>query len=610
MKSFSKKIIVLGVASALSLSTINYSHSATYEVVDKGNAGNFDYTYSKKQNDQGVLALSGTNIYNFPVQFEYFDDADFNNISSLAFTRHDYYYGLEVIEDLEAMKGDNPTPTANDLAWAKIYLKEHASSSSNPYYEYQMLGDVAAMINLGDGSQSIEMRVFDTAFDGSYSADSVLTRSTTDVIEGISDSGISFGTATAPYLPMPEFTDSNGDIHTHWLREHGQRGFYSLDNGETINAVEPIETSYGGGISALHDMNDNGLAVGYSSYKLSEASVEYILDPTTGCEEPNRYNIPKEICIQDNQSEMYHIQAFEAKISASGVEDKKGLGLLITPHAEDDRGFSSQALAVNNHGVAVGYAHGWDKRSVTTPAKNERMTGSYAVIFKEDAAGNKEVFDFNQQHYSFTYGSVYSFSKAHDINDNGLVVGYSRATDFDWGKRFFYVDSSVTNSEMKIIIPKGFFNSSESTAFAVNSAGVIVGEAEIETHNDSPDNPRRTTGFMYDTSSDSPEIVDVNTLLECNSPYNVLKANDINEAGEISATAVVKEQRYDAKGDPIEGEQIDVVRAVLLKPIEGGEIQDCGDFEEKIERQGASISSIAILSLFSLFSFRRRRFNH
>ena len=605
MKQFAKKILVLGLTGALSLGHISNSHGATYKVIDKGSAENLEYTYGKKQNNQGVMAVSGTNVYNFPVQWEFLDENDFNRINTLALTRHDYIYGLDVIEDFEALKAGNPT--ANDLAWAKLYLQQQNSSSTT--FEYQMVGDAVAMINLGAESKSTEIPIFDTNFEGTET----LTRSTIDVIEGISDSGIIFGSATAPYLPMDEVTDTDGNVRQHWLRAHGQRGFFSPDNGATIYPVTPIEARYGGGISALFDMNENGVAVGYSSYKLSEGREEDILDPENGCVEPNIFNIPEEICIQGNQTDMYHIQAFKANISDSGEVVSEQLGLLIAPHPDDDRAFSSQALAVNNHGVAVGYAHGWNSNDVTTPAVNEPMKGSYAVIFKEDEAGNKEVFDFNQTHYSFRSNSVYPFSKAHDINDNGLVVGYSRAVDFDLGKRFFYVDSSVPNSEMEIIIPNGFFTSSESTAFAVNSTGIIVGEAEIETHNDSPQNPRRTAGFMFDVSSDSPKVIDLNSLLACDSQYNVLKANDINDEGLISATAVVKSESYDAKGEAILDESgnpvlIDVVRAVLLEPIPGGEIEDCGLTEDKVERQGASFSGLIIFSLFTLFAIRRRHF--
>ena len=607
MKQFAKNILALGVTSALSLSTVNYSHAAIYEVVDKGNAENLEYTYGKKQNDQGVMAVAGSNAYNFPVQWEKLTTNDFNQIHNLALRHHETQYGLEPIEDFDALQAGDPT--ANDLAWSKIFLKERNSSSQNPNFEYQIVADTVAMINLGEGSQTNEIRVFDTAFDGTYSAGAIVTRSTYDVIEGVTGSGISFGVGTAPYLALLPFEDSRGFSHHYWVRDHGQRGFFSRDNGESIIPVIPDEIRYGGGVSALLDMNDNGVAVGYGSYKLSKIREDYILDVTGGCEDPTILaNIPKEICVQKVQSGMYYIQAVKATLLDTDEVKKEQLGLLVTPHPDDDRGFTSQALAVNNNGVAVGYAHGWnrDNTDVIAPVLNERMNASYAVMYKDG-----KVFDFNQPHYNFR-SSIFAFSKAHDINDNGLVVGYTSEVN-TWIKKFFYVDSSVPDSEMKIVIPDGFFSSSKSTAFAVNAAGVIVGEAEIETHNDSTQNPRRTAGFIYDTASEEPEIIDINNLLECNSLYNIMKASDINDEGMISATAIVKSDSYDAKGELIVDEngkpvRIDVVRAVLLKPIPGGVKDDCSTVEEKVERQGGSFGGVTLLTLFAFFGLRIRRF--
>jgi hypothetical protein len=69
---------------------------------------------------------------------------------------------------------------------------------------------------------------------------------------------------------------------------------------------------------------------------------------------------------------------------------------------------------------------------------------------------------------------------------------------------------------------------------------------------------------------------------------------------------------YDEKGEQILDENgnavmIDVARAVLLNPIDG-EQDDCGDFEEKVERQGASSSVFVLLSLLGLTLFSRREF--
>lgn len=611
MKQFSKNILMFSVTSVVSLSAISFSHAATYKVVEVDESAK-GYTYGGKQNINGEMAISGTNAFNFPVKFiPYFDDNDFNLISAKALKEHDYYFGLEPIEDFEALKAG--TPTANDLTWSKMYLQGMNTSTSNPNFEYQIVADTAALINLGEGSKSTEICIFDTDFDGN-ACTGILTRSTVNIIEGISDSGIAFGTASAPYLPMSDFTDSAGTIRRFWLREHGQRGFFSPDNGASIYPVTPIETRYGGGISAVFDMNENGTAVGYSSYKLGKNREDFINDTSGGCADPALLaNIPKDICIQKIQNGMYHIQAFKAKVSAVNEVETEPLGLLITPHSDDDRAFSSQALAVNNHDVAVGYAHGWDDANVVTPASNERMTGSYAVIFKKDENGNKVVFDFNQPHYYFGSGNVYPFSRAYDINDNGLAVGYTRNTE-TFVKKFFYVDTNVPESEMEIVMPKDFFTTSVSTAAAVNNHGVIVGEAQIETHNESAQNPRRTAGFIYDTASDSPMIIDVNTLLECKSKYNILKASDINDAGQISATAIVKSESYDAKGEPIlddSGNPVmrDVARAVLLNPIAGGEVDDCGLLDDKVERQGASVGGMVLFSLLAIFGLRRRKLN-
>lgn len=601
MKSFAKNILSLGIITALSLGTIAYSHAATYEVVDKGSAGNLEYTYGRGQNNQGVMALLGAKTYNFPVQFDYLSDTDFNNIVLLALRSHDYYYGLEPIEDYDSLVAGDPT--ANDLAWTRIYLQNQNKIAN---FVYQVIGDQVIMTNLGEGSKSEEIRVFDSAFDGSNNSESIITRSTQDYIEGITNTGALFGSGTAPYLAMEPFTGSNGVESQHWLREHGTRGFYSPDNGVTIIEVPPLEVRYGGGISALRDMNDIGMAVGYSSYKLSAGREEGILDPTNGCKEPNRYNIPYEICIQNNQSNMYHIQAFEMTISSMGELETKPLGLLVNPHKDDIRPYTSQALAVNNSGVAVGFSHGWDAGEVEAPVVDERMTASYAVMFKDG-----KVFDFNQPHYFFNTRTPIPFSSANDINDDGLVVGNILQLN-PTVKKFFYVDTSVPESEIKIITPVDFFKSSVSTAFAVNNHGVIVGEGQIESHNESAQNPRRTVGFLYDTASANPVIVDVNTLTECNSIYNILKANDINDSGQISATAVVKGYRYDAKGEVVLDEsgnptEVDVVRAVLLNPISGGEVEDCGDVEEKVERRGASFGGLSILALFTLFGIRRKQ---
>ena len=613
MKSFAKNILSLGITSALSLSIslglLNHSYAATYSltIIDEDATNNIGYTYGGKLNNDGNMAVSGSNFDNFPVQFEYLDDDDFDSIVILALTQQNSYFGLVGIEDFDALKSGNPT--ANDLAWTKIYLTQ--ANEAAGFFQYQIVADAAALINSGDGSLSTEVCAFDTSFENPDTpCEGILTRSTTTVIQGFNNSGVTFGSGTGPSLPIegPEF---DGNIQTHWVRDHGQRGFYSLDSGETIQEIVPLETSYGGGISAILDINDNGTVVGFTSYKVSDFREAEILDEENGgCADLNTLSqLPYEVCVQNKQDGMYYIQAFKKSLSDSN-SPLEPLGLLVEPHEDDTRAFASQALAINNSGVAVGYADGWDSNNVNEAVVGQSMTGSYAVVFIDG-----EVYDFNQEHQFLSYGSVYSFSRANDINDSGLAVGFTTQLN-PTVQKFFYVDASVHESEMEIVIPTGFFGSSISSANAVNSSGVIVGKAQIESHNESTSNPRRTAGFMFDSSSNSPETIDINTLLSCEEAedMSIIEANDINDSGQISATAVVKSDAYDALGEPIVDNsgnpvRVDVVRAVLLSPIEGGEVENCNLAEDKVVRQGASISSYMIISLFVLLGLRRKVVN-
>jgi uncharacterized membrane protein len=619
MKKIVNNILNLGISGVISLSVLNYSYAAKYEVieVDENSIG---YTFGGNINQQTQIALSGSNAYNFPVQFDYLDDDDFDAIVTLALTNKDLVFGLEEIEDLDAMKAGDPT--ANDLAWAKLYLESKRNSSSNQNYEYQIVEDQAAFVNFGDGGPSQDFCIFDTDFDGNPCTE-VVTRSTVNIIEGITDNGQIFGKATAPYLPMTEFInsdgevsdtfiDSNGEERNFWLRQHGERGFFSPDNGTTFFSIIPTEARFGGGVSAIIDMNENGVAVGYESYQLTPGAQDYLEEENGGCADPDILDdIPYEICQQKVVENLYYLQGIKATISDSGEVQSDPLGLLVTPNPEDDRSFFSRALAINNSGVAVGYATGWDNNDVVTPQVNERASASYAVVFKEDSEGNKVVFDLNQQHYGFR--NFIDYSIAYDINDNGIAVGYARSQD-TFVQKFFYVDTTKPDSEVEVILPEDFFGSSVSIAYAINNQGIIVGQGQTETHNDSPQNPRRTAAFIYDLSSDTPKIVNVNNLLSCNSPYDIITAKDINDAGQISATAIMQATSYDEKGEQVFDENgnavmVDVARAVLLNPI-AGEEEDCGDTEEKVERQGAGLYFWSLLSLFSLLAFRLKRLSH
>jgi len=602
MRKIVNNIIALSISSALSLSCVNSVNAATYQIVDKGEASKLKYTYAQHQNINGDMAISGTKVYNFPIQFQYLNDDDFNDIQLFANIRFETVHALNDIEDFDALKAGNPT--ANDLAWVVRWLQDTGSSGKGSNIEYQKVGDTIAMTNLNGATE--DYNLWDKTFEGT----DALTRSTIDIISGITNSGISYGTATAPFLPSEIFIDTDGEEHIFWLREYGIRGFFSYDQGAQVHQVVPFETQYGGGTSAVLDVNEAGIAVGFSSYKLTQGFVDVIEENAGGCADtdvvPGRMSL--EACIAEvllrSGIDGYHSMALKATLDENGSPVVEPLGLLVTPHPDDERSYSSYALAVNSSGVAVGYADGFLDETVTEPNVEESRAYHYAVVYKND-----EVIDLTGDHTDI------GNSRAYGINNAGIAIGHiTKAIGGKAVQKFFYVDTNVPKEEIEMVNPEDFFTGSDSTVRAINNSGLMVGEGEIETHNESSLNPRRTAAFIYDMNDDL--FTNLNRTIPCSLrlTYDILEARDINDAGMISATAIVKVDRRDAKGEVMLDDsgialQEDVVRAISLEPMpDDGEICTAEE-ENKINRKGASISFSSVLSIMALFGLRRRFFS-
>ena len=600
MKRFLQSVITLSITATFGLSSAN---SATYQVIDKGAADKVKYTYAQQENNSSAMALSGTGVYNFPVQFQYLKEKDFDRIVSFSKQYDDQpviqqRYGIihdaKPIEDESALRAGNPT--ANDLEWVKWYLRYNEAN-----VESQKVGDVIALSNI-DG-QSIELTIFDQTFTDS----DFLTYSTTDFVNGITDDGWVYGSGSAPYLPLQFIKtdkDGNPETFTYWVREFSSRGFYSVDNGQTIIEIVPSAAKYGG-VSAILGMNSQQVAVGFESVSYVAEYLDQIEDPKPNDDENNKYCLhperlleePIELCTQKLANMLYKTEAVKWLLNDDGVISKESLGYLVTPHQDDPTPLISVAQAINNNGVAVGYATGWQDETETEPSKHEPRS-QYAVVFKDG-----QVIDFTEDH------SEYFNSRAYDINDLGIAVGHAqKRISGAIRTKFYYVDTNVESMEM--ILPGDFFSSSSSSAKAINEHGIIVGKGEVETHNDNSDTPRRTHGFMYDINTQT--FSDLNDFLPCDSAYTIIEANAINENNEISATAIVKETRRDAKGEEMfddAGQPLleDVVRAVKLAPT-NGTIDTCTKKEAgKVERKGAGFGTFSFVALALVAIFRRTK---
>ena len=581
-------MLALSMTSAMTIPLVN---AATYQIIDKGDPS-VQYTYAQQSNNNGDLVLSGTNGFNFPVQFDLLDEGDFANIEAYAAVNNIQIIELEPIENLDALKAGNPT--TNDLAWTVKWL---ATKSTD--YSYQKTTSTIAFLNSGQSSE--EIIIFD---------DNALlpqSRSTVDIVKGVTDGGWVYGSASAPYLPQ-NFTNSTGDENTSWYREFSSRAFFSDDRGVNIYEIKPPSENNtdmeknNGGVSGILDLSETQIAVGFMSTERT-TNFQNIIDSETeaqGCANPDFIaDVPKDICIQTyrdaDTAEPYQIRAFKAVVNGNGDSSITNLGLLVTPNEDDVRTFESYAQAVNDEGVVVGFSHAWVDESETTPV-DDQSRSLYAAVYKDG-----EMTSFAKDH------GVHFDSRAFDINNSGIATGHvSMAISGKLRTKFYYIDTTNVD-EMELVIPTDFFDSSSSTARAINESGFIVGEGEVETHTDSTQNPRRTHAFLYDTTNDI--FQDINELIACDSQYSIIEARDINEDNIISASAVLKVQQRDARGELLfdaQGDALmeDIIRAVTLEPIED-DGQVCTREEEgKVIRKGASFG---LFSLFALLIVGLRR---
>lgn len=588
MKKFVKSLLALGVTSAITLSV---AHAAQYKAeFISPEQSTHQYTYGQFQNGTSQeYILSGTNSYNFPVIVEYLfndlviqQDTSGNVFASFSFGGQT----LGFIYDLEAYLSG--TPVAQDIELSVNYLKANAGNLN-----YQQATDLTAFIDFGNGAEKI------TVWDENISLQfPFLTRSTQDYLSGITSNGWLYGTGSAPSLPYTYTNDSN-DILTFWLSDFSLKGFVSLDNGNTIKAVESPFNLYGG-VSAVLDMAEvdgNQVAVGYASISYNATILNGIESTdTSGCKSSANNAIVQAACIESVRASLYNLGAFKWTFDNNGnVIDNEILGTLVeNKHVDDARNHVSHALAINSSGVAVGFSTGFVDIEETNPVIAEPVS-TYAVLYKDGG-----VIDITADRTKMFA------SRATDINEDGIAAGY--VTEYVNGSArtsAFYLDTNA--DEMTMQFPEKFFVGSSSTVSAINDNGFIVGEAEVERHADTSV-ARRRNAFLYDTNTET--LTNLNDFLECNSGYEIIEAKDINNLNEITATALVKTPVKDAKGeDELDADgniqYEDTVRAVKLTPI-AGEIENC-DAEEGnlIERQGASFSWFFIM-LTTMLGFSRR----
>jgi uncharacterized membrane protein len=591
----------LAIALSIALLSVPIADAARYEVVELPVVNEGRSSFPSAINEEGKVTVNVTSPYNIPIDL---DPLDFTSETLINF-----------LTDPEAASMGDINDVDYELLLALI-------SSADGVQSAQQIASTISFFASED--ETVFIPVFDTLTDQGNE----FSISTNTNVRDINDAGFAAGTGEGFYskidyrLKTPEGDPPQLEDTTFIIREFGTRGFASL--GDTVvDLLSPVSTL--GGFSEAYGINENNKVIGYGATLLLSDSLQIAI---TNCENeelvqggvdeipatettplipathhlPTRGNVPVESCISNLASTFTNAVTTYAQLRGliwqldvqGNVLETTVLGLLFEPEEDDTLNYTSQAVAINDNGIAVGNSNGQYTEGDVTVIRN------FAVIFDN----NGEVINITPDPDSDVATTSNTISSAADINNDNLVVGnqIKRVNGVNRTK-FFVYDMDLS----ELVLPTDFFLGSSSVATDINNNGLVVGYGET----DASIIDRRKEGFLYDHNTK--EFNGLDELISCDAPYTLVQANAINDKGEIVATALYQGPTRNSRGEIFldeSGEEviIDLIRVVKLVPVVGGAIEDCGEPIDEInrDRQGAGISWLLLLCI-SLFGLRRFR---
>ncbi|MFC0444825.1 DUF3466 family protein [Pseudidiomarina halophila] len=414
---------------------------------------------------------------------------------------------------------------------------------------------------------------------------------------GLNNNDIRVGWGTAPYRYESFTYTTDGDDPETITYEAAERDFIRqamwADGNQTKTYPAP-EQAYLGGESAMMEINDQNMAVGFVSTALSPDAIEYAEQCETALAEgdairsvygcmwqrwfslrnataTNLQNYYNRTSIASNQS-IYDIQAAVWQLDANGdIITVDYYPTLMERAEDDDADFSSYAFAINNNGIAVGQS--WTYYEGIAEA-NRRI--KMPAIFKDGET------------LPITENPDYIWGAATDINDENQVIGFviRSIQGIQRNVGFMYEIDTDTFTELP-----GFFVGSSTLPAAINNAGVIVGSGEIEA---SLSTQRRRVGFSYDSAAENVAFVDLNTTVDCEAELFIATADGINNDGVIAATTINETEIVDDEGN-MRTEQF--AKTIILDPT-SGEPNQCSVIDNRVERQGAATGFGGLFAMF------------
>lgn len=541
--------------------------AASYTISEMPTETQGQNQYSVSIDNAGVILTAVENKYNVPIDLS---TIDFENAAIIA--------GLT---DIEAAQNG-----VFNLSDYTFLVNRAITGSTNFSFFTQQLGRLQAYKTDGSANDINFINAFDTeseALDGYSHAMETTPR---DSVGGTHVVGNSVG----PFRTI-NFENAAGDNIIYVLSDYDRRAFVQV--GQNVTPLMPTNLDLGG-TSQVNSINENFVVAGSGSI----AATTSLEAGITNCADPDiRGDQPEEACLRSviivtsgattaRRQGLWLQRAHLWTVDVEGtVIDTTVYPTLVTDEEELTSQGSSQALDINVNNVAVGVAsvkvdEGTRLDTAAAIFQNGVVT---QIIDDEDLLPNSAI----------------------TINDNGYIVGLRSVVINRVSRNKMFVYNMNDDS---ITFPDDFFDSSSTIPRAVNNNNVVVGSADSEA-TASSGTSRKTAAFMYDIEADS--FLDLNTLIACDSPFDLIEATDINDNNEIVASALTKKPTRDARGDIIldeSGEQVltDTVVTVRLNPT-GQAASECSNEDLGIdERQGAA-SGFFMFSLLVVAAYFRRK---
>jgi len=521
--------------------------------------------YGVSIDNTGTILTAVENIYNAPV-----------DLSTIDFESAEIIAGLTDIES--AINGQY------NLADYTFLINRAVAGTSNFSFVTQQLGRLQAYKTDGSANNFEFINAFDTETEAlggfSYSMETTPRDSAggTHIV----------GNTVGPFRQI-DYVNTNGVDIKYILSDFDRRAFVQV--GENVTPLLPIDTTLGG-TSQVNSINANYVVAGSGSIEATSTlttAVDVCADEETRGDQPIEACYRNTILVASNgavtrRTGLWLQRAHIWSLDVEGtVVNTVTYGTLITDEETELQG-SSQAIDVNNNGVAVGVSSVKlaEGTRVSTAATMFLQSGEVVQIIEdEDLLPNSAI----------------------SINDSGYVVGLRSLgiNNISRNKMFIYNmnDASVT-------FPTDFFDSSSTIPRAINNNNLVVGSADIEATNSVS---RKTAAFIYDIDADT--FTDLNTLIVCDSPFDLIEGKSINDNDEIIVSALTKKAARDKRGDVIKddsGEDVLVDAVVTLKLNPTGQAPTVCSNEDLgvLERQGAS-TGMAMFALLTLSIFFRIR---